>query len=258
MKISVVIHTYNAEKHLSKVLESVKGFDEIIICDMYSTDKTIQIAEEYNCKIIYHKNTGFPEPARTYAIQSATHDWVLTIDADEIVTKELREFLYKQIERIDCPAGLWIPRKNYFMGHFMHSTYPDFLLRFFKKEGTVWPPYVHTFPNVQGQTEKIPAKRKDLALIHIANDSIETVVKKNNIYTNDERLKRKGQKYGYFSLFYQPAFRFFKSYILKGGIRDGKAGLVWASLNAFYKLTTIAKIWESQIQVSDYDKELKE
>ena len=71
MKISVVINTYNAEKYLERVLEAVKGFDEILICDMYSTDNTIPIAQKYNCTIIYHENTGYVEPARNYAIQSA-------------------------------------------------------------------------------------------------------------------------------------------------------------------------------------------
>lgn len=85
-KISVVINTYNASKFLARVLDSVKGFDEIVICDMESTDDTLQIAERYGCKIV-----TFPKgdcvctaPARTLAIQSATYKWVLVIDADDL------------------------------------------------------------------------------------------------------------------------------------------------------------------------------
>lgn len=256
MKISVVIHTYNAEKHLERVLESVKDFDEILICDMYSTDRTLEIARAYGCTLLFHEKADSAEPARNFAIQSAAHDWVLSLDADELVPAELKEFLYAQIRQPDCPAGIRIPRKNYFMGRFMHCVYPDFLLRFFKKEGTYWPPYVHTLPQVEGRVVNIPARRKDLAFIHLANDSVTDNIRKTNQYTQNEPKKRKGRKYPYLSLPAETAFRFFKFYILKGGFRDGKAGLAYAGLNAFYKYATIAKIWEAQVQASDIDPDL--
>ena len=74
MKISVVIQTYNSEQFLERVLNSVKEFDEIVVCDMYSTDRTIEIARKFDCKIVYHKKTDFCEPARNFAIHSATYD----------------------------------------------------------------------------------------------------------------------------------------------------------------------------------------
>ena len=70
-------------------------------------------------------------------------------------------------------------------------------------------------------------------------------------------LKRSGKSYSYWSLFYAPAYRFIKAYILKGGFRDGKAGLVNAGMEAFYKFTTIAKIWESRVKPEDVDPQLK-
>ena len=94
MKISVVINTYNAEKHLEEVLLSVKDFDEIVICDMHSTDSTIEIAKKFNCKVVYHEHTGYAEPARNFAVHQASHPWVLVIDADEAIPRKLREYLY--------------------------------------------------------------------------------------------------------------------------------------------------------------------
>ena len=116
-KISVVINTYNAERLLKKVLESVKDFDEIVVCDMESTDATVEIACQHGAKVVTfpkadHKSA---EPARTFAIQSAQSPWVLVVDADELVTPELRDYLYSRISQPDCPAGLYIPRKDYFM-----------------------------------------------------------------------------------------------------------------------------------------------
>lgn len=247
-KISVVINTYNASKFLARVLDSVKDFDEIVICDMESTDDTLQIAERYGCKIVTFPkgNCVSAEPARTFAIQSASCKWVLVIDADELVTPALKDYLYELISDEDAPQGLWIPRKNYFMGQFMHCFYPDYLLRFFIKEGTEWPPYVHTFPVVKGRQDKIPAKRKDLAFIHLANDNMRLRIDKTNQYTESEVEKKKDKNYGIAALFYRPFFRFFKAYILKGGIRDGKAGFICACMEGVYQFVAVSKILEKR------------
>ena len=245
-KISVVINTYNAEKHLEKVLISAKDFDEIVICDMESTDDTVRIAQKYGCKIVSFPKKDYvsAEPARNFAIQSATHPWVLVIDADEIVTNELREYLYTRIKDGNCPAGLYIPRKNYIMNRFLKNSYPDSQLRFFKKEGADWPPFVHTFPKVDGETEKIPASRMELALIHIS-DTIYDQLFKLNQYTENEIIKRAGQKVSVLKMFAKCTLRFLKNYILRGGFCLGTTGLVQAINSTNYKFYTLAKIWEN-------------
>ena len=130
-KISVVINTYNASRHLARVLDSVKDFDEIVICDMESTDDTLEIAERYGCKVVTFPKGDLQicEPARQTAIEAASCKWVLVVDADELVTPQLKDYLYESIAREDAPKGLWIPRKNYFMSRFMHCFYPDFSLQ---------------------------------------------------------------------------------------------------------------------------------
>lgn len=248
MPISVVINTYNAEQHLRKVLDSVCKFEEIIICDMESTDATVSIAREYGCKVVTFEKKDYvsAEPARTFAIQSASSEWVFVVDADELVTTELHDYLYSRIEEVDCPAGIYIPRKNFFMGRFMHSTYPDYLLRFFKKEGTEWPPYVHTFPTVKGRTEYIPASKDILAFVHLADNTIYERVYKLNQYTENEVEKKRHKKYGTGALLYRSFFRFFKSYIMKRGFLDGKEGFIYACLEGFYQFVTVAKMMEQR------------
>lgn len=257
MKISVVIQTYNSENFLERVLNSVKDFDEVVICDMHSTDRTIEIAKKFNCKIVYHEKAPCCEPARNFAIHSASNEWVLVVDSDEIVPEALRKYLYKRIEEPDCPNGIWIPIKNYFMGRFMHGGYPDYILRFFRQEGAFWPSFVHSIPKVEGKVEYIPRRRKDLAFVHLVNNPVALKVKKINIYTDMEIPKRAKQKYSLFSMLYAPAYRFLKAYILKGGILDGRAGFVYAGMDAFYKFLTIAKILESRITIDDIDDDLK-
>ena len=148
MKISVVIQTYNSEQFLERVLNSVKEFDEIVVCDMYSTDRTIEIARKFDCKIVYHKKTDFCEPARNFA-----------------------------------------------MGKFIHGDYPDYILRFFRKQNAFWPPYVHAVPRVEGKVIRVPRNKKELAFIHLVNNPLELKLNKLNIYTSKEIPKRTGQKY---------------------------------------------------------------
>ena len=95
-RISVVINTYNASQHLAEVLETVKDFDEVVICDMESTDNTLDIARKYGCKIVIFPRGNYQicEPARQTAIDAASSKWVLVVDADELVTPELKQYLY--------------------------------------------------------------------------------------------------------------------------------------------------------------------
>lgn len=246
-KISVVINTYNAERDLRQVLDTVKLFDEIVICDMESTDNTVTIAKEYGCKVVTFPKANHvsAEPARTFAIQSASNEWVLVVDADEPVTDELRKYLYEYIEKPSHKCGLYIPRKNYMMGCFMKSSYPDYQLRFFKRDGTVWPPFVHTFPTVAGPTDKIPQERMDLALIHLSSTTY-AGLEKMNAYTENEVLKHKDMKVTFAKMLFKPAFRFFKAYILRGGFRYGRVGLAQAVHNAMYKFVVLQKIMEEQ------------
>ncbi|MDR0836201.1 MAG: glycosyltransferase family 2 protein [Tannerella sp.] len=256
-KISVVIHTYNSEKYLNRVLSSVKDFDEILICDMYSTDHTLEIAQKYNCNIVFHEKCEVPEPARDFAIHSASNEWVLVVDSDEIVPEALKSYLYERIKEQSDLQGLWLTRKNFILGHFLHGDYPDYILRFFRKDNACWPPYVHTLPEVKGRVEYLPKRKKELALIHLVNNSMSNKLRKIDTYTNNEVLKRAGQDFSILKMFTATFFRFFKSYIIKGGFRDGKAGAVIAGIDAFYKFVTIAKIWESKIRKEDLDKDLQ-
>ena len=180
VRISVVINTYNARQHLAKVLESVKDFDEVVVCDMESTDDTVAIAEQYGCKVVTFPkgNHTCCEPARTFAIQSASNPWVLVVDADEIVTPELREALYEVEKEGSSPvAGYYIPRQNMFMGMFVRDFHYDYQLRFLVREGTEWPPTIHSLPKVPGRVEKLKAP-KEARLLHLMDETMHEYVAK--------------------------------------------------------------------------------
>jgi glycosyltransferase involved in cell wall biosynthesis len=251
-KISVVINTYNAARHLERVLESVKDFDEVMVCDMESTDDTRKIAGRYSCRIVTFPKEGHSivEPAREFAIHEAANKWVLVIDADELVTPQLRKYLYDTIGKADAPAGVAIPRKNYFMGRFMHSAYPDYVLRFFRQDLTHWPAVIHCSPEVDGKVTRIPESRRELALEHLANDTVSDILRKSDTYSAYEMPRRRHKNYGLWALISRPLFRFFKSYFIKRGFMDGMPGLIHALLDAHYQAVVVAKLIEERKSLS--------
>ncbi len=248
-KITVVINTYNAARHLERVLQAVHDFDEVLVCDMESTDDTVAIARRNGCRVVTFPKEGHTivEPARDFAIRQATTEWVLVVDADEIVTDELRRYLYSRITEPDSPDGIAIPRRNYFMGRFMHSAYPDYILRFFRRSKTTWPPVIHCSPEVDGRVERLPRGRKELAFEHLANDTVADILRKNNTYSDYEVPRRRSRGYGVGALLTRPAFRFIKSYVLKKGFLDGLPGFIHAVLDAHYQFTIVAKLLEERI-----------
>ncbi len=247
MPISVVINTYNASKYLAEVLETVKDFDEVLICDMESTDNTLEIAERYGCRIVIFekKDYNIVEPAREFAIHQAIHDWVLVVDADELIPVALKDYLYKKIKEPNCPDALLVARKNHMMGCFMRSSYPDYQLRFFRKDKTHWPPIIHARPEVDGIIGQIPKNMENCAMIH-KSVSMSNAFRLVNEYTDNEVVRRKGTHVTWMKLIFQPFFRFFKGYIIKGGFRYGKVGYIQACKHAYYKFIVLCKLLEQE------------
>ena len=168
------------------------------------------------------------------------------VDADEIVPCALRHYLYEAIQKPNGFAAIAIPRKNYFMGRMMHSSYPDYVLRFLKREHCHWPPVIHASPEVNGRVIKIPSARQDLAFEHLANDTVADIIAKNNTYSDYEVPRRRKKNHGIMALLCRPAFRFFKSYFLKRGCLDGLPGLIHAVLDAGYQFAIVAKLIEER------------
>ena len=134
------------------------------------------------------------------------------------------------------------------MGQWMHCIYPDPILRFMRQSKTHWPQYVHAIPVVDGRVDRIPPHRKELAFIHIANDSVRVIVSKMNDYTDNEVQKRAHKRYSIWAFLWRPFFRFFKAYVLKGGFRDGLPGFIRACLEGHYQFIMLSKKAELERQ----------
>src|SRR5687768_13435739 len=118
--ISVVLATYNEEKNLARTLESVKKIaDEIVIADGSSTDNTEKIAKSFGAKVIRTTNKANFHINKQMGIDAAHSDWILQMDADEVVPAELADEIEKKINEDSDINGYWMPRKNYFLGKFL-------------------------------------------------------------------------------------------------------------------------------------------
>ena len=240
-KISVVINTYNAEAQLRETLESVKEFDEIVVCDMESTDSTREIAAEYGARIVTFekKNYNIVEVARDFAIHSARYDWVLVVDADERVTPGLKKYLYDHISRKDASEALSIPFASMFMGRFVKNL-TERHVRFFLHKKAYWPTTIHSRVQIEGVTVKIPARR-DICIEHFDDPTMAQRVTKMNRYTDNETEKRLGRRYSALSLLFRPWLFFLKTLLLKGSIRDGKIGIIRAYMEMNYQTVMLGK-----------------
>lgn len=248
-KISVVINTLNEEKNLPRVLASVKKFaDEIVVVDMKSDDKTVDIAKKAGVKVYEYKRTGYVEPARNFAIGKATGEWILILDADEQLPKSLAKKL-KEIVKNPSANYYRLPRKNLIFGKWVrHSRWwPDYNIRFFQKEFVSWSEVIHSVPMTQGKGLDLPAK-EDLAIIHNNYKSIEQYIERINRYTTLQAkgLVKEGYSFSWRDLIAKPTSEFLSRYFAGEGYKDGLHGLALALLQAFSELTLYLKVWQSE------------
>lgn len=249
-KISVVINTLNEEKHVSSCLASVKDFaDEIIVVDMESDDDSAKIAKKFGAKVYEHKRLSYVEPARNFALQKATGDWILLLDPDEELQNGLANEL-KQIVESDPVDFVRIPRKNIIFGKWMeHSRWwPDYNIRFFKKGKVSWDDEIHSIPITKGTGIDISPKEGN-SLLHHHYESIDQYLTRLHRYTTVQSQSKKhesGYVFSWMDLLKKPTNEFLSRYFAGEGYKDGIHGLVLALLQSFSELIVYIKIWELQ------------
>jgi len=235
--ISVVLATYNEEKNLPSCLASIKDIaDEIVIVDGSSKDKTVEIARKFGAKIKITTNKPNFHINKQMAIDMATCDWVLQLDADERVTQKLSEEIVSKINKKNNINGYWIPRKNWFLGRFLMKggQYPDYTLRLYKKgKGRLPQKDVHEQAEVDGKVEYL-----DEALLHYPYKNFSEYISKWNRYIDlissqtKNKLKNKStfQKflYGLGFVFLKPTYWFLVTYLRHKGFMDLWPGFVFS------------------------------
>ncbi|MCD7963921.1 MAG: glycosyltransferase family 2 protein [Rikenellaceae bacterium] len=243
-KISAVLITYNEEINIERTLESLDFVDEIVILDSYSTDRTVAIASKYTNKIYYRKFDDFSSQ-RNYSLDLATNEWVIVVDADEVVTNELKDEIRALLRVIDSKSVYSIERNNIFMGRRLKhgGVNNDYVVRIFPK--TIrYKNKVHEIPSTGDKSVKILKNSME----HHTYKNYRHTLEKYDHYTtlHAENMFRKEYKITHWKLFIKPSFRFFRHYVLKMGFLDGRQGLVFAYLSAWGVFDKLVKTWRMQ------------
>ena len=248
MALSVVLITKNEEANIERCLASVAWADELVVIDSQSTDDTVKIATRCGARVFSPMWRGYG-PAKQEGVNQASGDWILSIDADEVVSPELAEEIRAVLSNRTDRVGFYIPRKTEFLGRWiLHcGWYPDHLLRLFRKsDGRFNDAVVHEKVVVEGATGFLRGH-----LLHYSYPDLEHYLRKFNTYTTlgAEEAYRTGKKAGWSDLVIRPPVAFIKHYISKQGFRDGMQGFVLSVLSAMAVLTKYAKLWHKQRQI---------
>jgi glycosyltransferase involved in cell wall biosynthesis len=242
-RLSVTIIARNEAADIADALRSVVWADEIIVVDAESTDGTVPIARQFTDRVIVRPWPGYIDQ-KNYAASVATHDWILSLDADERVTPALADEIRQVLSRAPEHGGYRIPRVTWHLGRWVRSTdwYPDFQLRLYDRRVAEWTGrYVHESVTVNGPIGELAHE-----LLHFAyggvSDHLETIDR----YTTfaSRQMYEEGRRAGPLQLALYPPLAFLRNYLVRGGMRDGVPGFIISSMNAYYVFLKFAKLWE--------------
>lgn len=247
-KISVVIITHNEENRIRHVLESVKWANEIIVLDSCSTDKTLEICKEYsNCKAYVQPFLVYG-PQKKFAVEKASNDWILSVDADEVVTDELQKEIVNilSFDSIET-AGYYVPITLVFMKRVFNygceNKQPH--LRFFNKnKGNFNARHLHEGVILEGHVGKLKN-----GILHYSYVDIHQYFQKFNEYSSiymNESLK-KGKHVSRLKAIVRLPFEFIKQYFIRFNFLNGYPGFVWSLFSAFYIFAKYTKLYESNL-----------
>lgn len=279
--VSVVIPVKNEERNIRRCLESLRWAEEIFVVDSQSADRTIKIADEQGGKVVQFFSQGTYPKKKNWALENLPfrHEWVLIVDADEVIPAKLAEEISAVLRRPNGYDGYYINRRFFFLGRWLRycGYYPSFNLRLFKHRlgryermvaSGAGDNEVHEHVVLQGKAGYL---HEDM--LHYAYPDIATWVEKHNRYSNweaqleerfrwgdregDERLigrwlrHKRLLKSIYLRIPLRFLLRFFYAYIWKKGFLDGKPGFIFCVLLSFYDFLSWAKSFERKIQRED-------
>jgi glycosyltransferase involved in cell wall biosynthesis len=244
-KLSVVIITFNEEENIARCLDSVKEIaDEIVVVDSFSTDKTEDICKEYKT-VFYKKKFEGHIQQKNDAASKATFDYVLSLDADEVLSPKLQKAILKEKENFKFD-GYFLNRMTIYLGHKIRhgAWYPDRKLRLWNRKKGSWGgqnPHDKFEMISEASTTRLPGD-----ILHYSYFSIEQHVQQFDKFTSISaaELFKEGKKAGYFKIFGSAFFNFFKGFFIKLAFLDGFYGIVICIFNSFATFIKYIKLRE--------------
>jgi len=251
--LSVLVPTRNEEPNVRACLESVRWAEEVVVVDSGSADRTVPIARSIADRVLEHEYVN-SAAQKNWAIPKLTHRWVLIVDADERVTPALRMEIERVLADPARASGYWIRRANRFLGRPIESAgwQRDKVLRLFDRtKGAYEPLHVHAEVRIEGRVGMLGER-----LTHDTYADLDRYFEKFSRYTkwSAADLKQRGIRASAARLLVRPWTRFFRMYVLEGGFREGRHGIVLCMLAAFSVFTKYARRWEDEVRPRGEDR----
>jgi glycosyltransferase involved in cell wall biosynthesis len=230
--ISATIICKNAQHHITEVLEALKQCDEILVADTGSSDQTIEIVKQFsNVRCISLEFIGFG-PTKNKAIENAAHDWILSVDADEVVNASCVEACIQKIQSVSPNHVGRILRNNFALGQKIHYSGwgNDRIIRLFNRKHTAFSEAaVHESVVIQADTVVLNISG---AIDHFTVNSLDDFFSKTQLYTSLRTPPKASLKISLTRAFIAAFLRFVKTYFLQRGLLDGRLGFIIAAANA--------------------------
>jgi glycosyltransferase involved in cell wall biosynthesis len=243
--ITATIITLNESANLAGALESVRWADEIVVVDAESTDDTADIARRYTDRVIVRPWSGYVGQ-KNFAASQASHDWIFSLDADERVTPELAAEVQALVATGPACVGYRMPRVSRYLGRWIRSTdwYPDVQLRLYDRRRARWiGRYVHESVQVEGEVGRLDAELQHHPYRDVSHH-LQTVDRYSSLAAR--QMLEDGRRTSALGVLVRADAAFLRNYLLRGGFRDGAAGLIVSLLNSYYVAMKFVKLWEMQ------------
>jgi len=242
--ISACIITLNEADRLAACLDSLAFCDEIVVVDSHSTDATRELAAAHGARVLIRDFAGY-RAQKDFAVQSASHEWVLCLDADERVTPQLRAAIEQaRAGNFAGAAGYRFARATEYFGAFLRhgNAYPDRVLRLFDRRRGGWrgEREIHEHVSVDGVMEILTGD-----LEHRAYRSLSDQLRRLRRYAllMAQHMHASGRRAHWWNLLLNPCWRFVRGYVLRAGFLDGWRGLLYASIEANYVREKFVMLW---------------
>lgn len=240
-KITAIIPTLNEEDRIRNSLQSADFADEVIVIDSFSTDQTIPIVKQSKAILLQRKFDDFSSQ-KNYAIDQATNDWIVWIDADEVLTEALQKEIRNAIDNANDFVGFYIYRIFFFKQQILRfsGTQNDKLIRVFHKNYCRYEGKVHEKIKSNGKVGILHHK-----ILHYSYKDYDQFINKLNHYAalKAEELYNKGLIITPFHILIKPLARFVKHYVIKLGFLDGFPGFIISFAHAYGVFTRYIKLW---------------
>ena len=249
LPLSVALITYNEEDIISRTLESVRDIaSEIVVVDSRSTDRTREIAESYGAKVFVEEWKGYGEQKNS-ALEKCTQDWILFLDADEIVSEELKESIRKELK--DPRAeGYMINRRTYYLGDFLkHAWQPEWRLRLVRRDANPrWEGNVHETLVVNGRVGKLKGD-----LLHFPYRDLKHQALKGMefVYLSAKRKFERGEEVSFVNdVVLRPLWTFVREFFFRKGFLEGRRGFVLSMMASYHTFLKYSFLYEMKLRRS--------